>query len=136
MKSKKNYLFIFLISAFGCIGFSALAQSSKTLELKSVAVKSKPGTNAKIKADIPKSDAQPVAKIRGGCGCNYKLVNHTDLYIKVYIEGYYKGTLGPWSEAKITIIDRYSKIYMVSVGGTKEWYYNSDGKDIETFIIK
>ena len=47
--------------------------------------------------------------------------NYTGLFVKVYVDGNYKGTIDAWGKASITVKSGYNSVYLVSVGGTKEW---------------
>lgn len=51
--------------------------------------------NAKI--DPPPAKGGPAS--RGGAACEVRFDNSTKLYIKVYIDGKYRGTIGPYDDA-------------------------------------
>jgi len=109
--------------AFMAVAFSstsAFAQKKTVVDVKSTAAVKSRGANPKIKVDAPTSDEKPVAKSRGAV-CSVKFDNYTGLYIKVYVDGYYKGTLDAWGSGTVNVGSGYTTIYCVSVGGTREW---------------
>jgi succinyl-CoA synthetase beta subunit len=98
MKTKN--LIVCAMIAFMAVAFSSInASAQKKVDVKStVAVKTR-GANPNIKMDAPTTDAKPVAKARGAA-CTVKFDNYTGLYIKVYVDGYYKGTLDAWGQVQ------------------------------------
>jgi len=131
----KHYLQILTMIAIGIFYSSAsFAQSPKTVTLQSTAVEKSRGTNRNIKVDVPTTDV-PVAKSRGG-GCRYKFDNYTGLFIKVYVDGYYKGTIDPWGTASMTVNSAYTKVYMISAGGTREWSSSGECSSLYTYTLR
>ncbi|RZL35965.1 MAG: hypothetical protein EOO96_07955 [Pedobacter sp.] len=119
MKTKN--LIVCAMIAFMAVAFSSTsAFAQKKVDVKSTAVAKSRGANPNIKVDAPTSDAKPVVKSRGTT-CSVKFDNFTGLYIKVYVDGYYKGTLDAWGAGTVTVASGYTTIYAVSVGGTREW---------------
>lgn len=109
--------------AFMAVAFSsssAFAQKKTVVDVKSTAAVKTRGANPKIKVDAPTSDDKPVVKTRGAA-CSVKFDNYTGLYIKVYVDGYYKGTLDAYGSGTVTVGSGYTTIYCVSAGGTREW---------------
>jgi hypothetical protein len=118
-------LFLFMT---GTLSFSVSAQEkpSKSVEVTGKAVPKSRGANPNIKMDIPTVD-NPIPrppKSRGDL-CTVKFDNWTGLYIKIYVDGNYKGILDPWDKGSVTVGSGYTKIYCVSTGGSREW--NADG---------
>lgn len=102
------------------LGNKAIAQKVNTAALKAtIALKSK-GSNPKIIVDIPTTDAHPVPKSRGTT-TTINFDNYTGLFVKMYVDGNYKGTIDAWGKATITVKSGYTSVYLVSVGGTREW---------------
>lgn len=122
--------------AFMAVAFSTnSAFAQKKVDVKStVAVKTR-GANPKIKMDAPTSDAKPVAKARGE-SCSVKFDNFTGLYIKIYVDGYYKGTLDAWGAGTVTVAGGYTSIYCVSAGGTREWNASGDCQGGYTYSLR
>lgn len=111
--------------AFMAVAFTSInASAQKKVDVKSTAAVKTRGANPNIKKDAPTTDVA-VAKARGGA-CSVKFDNYTGLYIKVYVDGYYKGTLDAWGSGTVTVSGGYTKIYCVSVGGTREWNASGD----------
>jgi hypothetical protein len=51
--------------------------------------------NARI--DPPPSKGGTLS--RGGAACQVRIDNWTSLYIKIFVDGRYRGTVGPWDDA-------------------------------------
>jgi ABC-type phosphate/phosphonate transport system substrate-binding protein len=134
MKTKN--LIVCAMIAFMAVAFSSInASAQKKVDVKStVAVKTR-GANPNIKMDAPTTDAKPVAKARGAA-CTVKFDNYTGLYIKVYVDGYYKGTLDAWGSGTVTVAGGYTKIYCVSAGGTREWNASGDCQGGYTYSLR
>jgi hypothetical protein len=99
------------------------AQEKKSVDVKAKKVETSRGENPNIKFSVPKTDDNPEAKPekeRGAyCGIDFK--NYTGYYIDIYVNGYYKGTLGPWADGSVTVYSGYTTIYCITTGGTLEW---------------
>jgi hypothetical protein len=114
-----------------------LAQSKpiKTVEITGQNVPKSRGVNPNIKNDEPTVDkplAQP-PKSRGEY-CKVKFDNFTGLYIKIYVDGNFKGTLSPWDDGSVTVYSGYTRIYCVSTGGSREW--NASGNCDGEYVYK
>ena len=117
---KKTILSIF------AAGFMMLAFTTTTSAQKKIAVKveSKPvdanrgSNNPNIKSDVPTTD-KPASKPRGTCSVYFD--NYSGLYVKVYVDGYYMGTLSPYGAFTVNAADGYTEIYCISTGGTRYW---------------
>lgn len=129
----KNNLQIYLTVIMLLLGVNVFAQQVKKVELKSVAAAKTRGVNPKIKGDIPSADV-PAAKARGGC--LIKFDNYTGLYIKMYVDGYYKGTISPWGNGTVTTTDGYTSVYLISAGSTREWNASGDCKSSWTYTLR
>ena len=99
---------------------SAFSQK-KTIErtISSKAVQASRGENPNIKSDVPTEDKK-VTKSRGAYNCEVYFDNYSGLYVKVYVNGYYMGTMSPYGSLTV-YVDDYADIYCVSAGGTREW---------------
>ena len=124
--------------AFMAVAFSTMdASAQKKVDVTSTAVPKTrgKGVNPNIKVDAPTSDEKPVAKSRGAA-CTVKFDNYTGLYIKVYVDGNYKGTLDAWGAGTVTVAGGYTKIYAVSVGGTREWNASGNCEGGYTYTLR
>jgi ABC-type phosphate/phosphonate transport system substrate-binding protein len=131
----KNLIVCAMIALFA-VAFSATnASAQKKVDVKSTAAVKIRGANPNIKVDASNSDAKPVAKARGAA-CTVKFDNYTGLYIKVYVDGYYKGTLDAWGAGTVTVAGGYTKIYCVSAGGTREWNASGDCQGGYTYSLR
>ncbi|GAB3515448.1 hypothetical protein GCM10027442_31290 [Emticicia fontis] len=123
----------------GALSFSTSAQTkpSKSVEVTGKAVAKARGANPNIKVDLPTVD-NPVPKPPKSRGdlCIVKFDNWTGLYIKVYVDGYYKGILDPWDKGTVTVESGYTKIYCISTGGTREWKADGNCEGVYTYTLK
>jgi hypothetical protein len=80
------------------------------------------GKNPNIKNDEPTVDTPMTrpAATRGAL-CKVHFDNYTGLYIKIYVDGNFKGTLAPWDDGWVTVYNGYTRIYCISSGGSREW---------------
>ncbi|TCC91564.1 hypothetical protein EZ428_07310 [Pedobacter frigiditerrae] len=129
----KNNLRIALIVIMLFVTGNVFAQQTKKVELKSVAAVKTRGANPKIKVEMPTADVL-ATKARGGCKIIFD--NYTGLYIKVYVDGYYKGTISPWGNGTVTTTDGYTSVYLVSAGGTREWNASGDCRTVWNYTLK
>ena len=114
---------ILSILAAGCmlIAFSteSSAQKKTTVKIESKAVDASRGSsNPKIKGEAPTTD-KAEGKPRGTCSVYFD--NYSGLYVKVYVDGYYRGTLSPYGSFTVNVADGYTEIYCISTGGTRDW---------------
>jgi hypothetical protein len=111
-----------ILFALVCILSVGMTQSATAKDKKVVSVKATKGTKGakdpNIKSDKPTTDV-PKEKSRGACSVDF--INHTGYTINVYMDGYFWGTLAPYSSGNVTDGNGYTKIYCVTVGGTYSW---------------
>jgi hypothetical protein len=109
-----------MVIAMMAITFS-YAQTPKKMDVQKQKVTATRGANPKIKMDEPNSDkemAKPSAT-RGSCAIAFS--NSTGYYVKIYVDGNYKGTLGPYESGTVTVYSGYTTIYCITTGGTYDW---------------
>lgn len=103
----------------------------KNVTVQGKAVAKTRGANPNIKNDEPTVD-KPVPRPAAsrGVACQVHFDNYTGLYIKIYVDGDFKGTLAPWDDGYVTVGSGYTRIYCISTGGTREWNAsgNCDGE--------
>lgn len=108
-----------ILFALVCILSVGIAQTASAKDKQKVTVKATKGKGAAdIKQDRPTKDV-PKEKSRGACSVDF--INHTGYTINVYMDGYFWGTLAPYSSGNVTDGNGYTKIYCVTVGGTYSW---------------
>lgn len=120
------FLTIFALSA------DVQAQERTPKSVKSKTVSKSRGANPNIKQDVPTTD-KVVAKSRSA-SCVITLDNYTGYYIKVYVDGNYKGTLDAWGGGTVTVGNGFTTVYCVTVGGTKEWETDGNCQDSENYF--
>ena len=115
---------------------SANAQTKKkvSVDVKAKAATKSRGANPHIKSEAPTTD-KAVAKSRGA-DCSVNFDNYTGLYVKVYVDGYYKGTVAPYSNGTVTVGEGYTTIYCVSTGGTQEWNASGNCEGSYTYKLR
>ncbi len=116
---KKLILSIFA-AGFMLLAFSATASAQKKINVKveSKAVDANRGPNPKIKSEAPATD---VVEAKSRSTCSVYFDNYSGLYVKVYVDGYYRGTLSPYGSFTVNVADGYTEIYCISTGGTRDW---------------
>lgn len=138
MKKIKISLVVLFVAMLG-LALTSNAQTQKkkqiTVEVQGKAVEKNRGANPNIKVDMPTVD-KPVAKNRGADDCTITLDNYTGLYIKVYVDGYYKGTLDAWGKGTVSVGSGYTTVYCISAGGTQEWATDGNCEGYYYFKIK
>ncbi|MEO7922561.1 MAG: hypothetical protein ABIR30_02700 [Chitinophagaceae bacterium] len=128
---------IFSIIAAGCmlLAFtnSAAAQKKITIKLESKAVDASRGvSNPHIKSEVPVTD-KVEAKPRGLCSIYFD--NYCGLYVKVYVDGYYRGTISPYGAMTMNVEGGYTEIYIISIGGTGDWEATGNCRGSYTYSL-
>lgn len=100
---------------------ATFAQAKKEIDVAKKKTEVTRGDNANIKSDVPSTDveAPKPSKTRGSCTVAF--TNNTGYYVKVYIDGSYKGTLSPYESGTVTVYSGYTTIYCITTGGTYDW---------------
>lgn len=120
----KKFLVLFTLAFFviGITSMNAQPPKKKAVAVSKNAVDKTRGANPNIKQDEPTTDvamAKP-SKNRGDY-CTISISNTTGYYVKVYLDGYYKGTLGPYESGTVTAYSGYKTLYCITAGGTYDW---------------
>lgn len=109
------------------LSFNSFAQQKemKVVDLKATKMeKSRGDKNPNIIQDFvfnAPDVAVPKPADSRGATCTVNTVNNTGYTVYVYIDGYYKGYINPWSEGAVTVGAGYTKIYVRTSGGTYYW---------------
>lgn len=121
---KKTILGLFS-ATFMLLAFSnaTYAQDTKEVTVNSKAVDQSRGANPNIKGEAPATD-KVEDKSRGTCSLYFS--NYSGLYVKVYVDGYYKGTMSPYGYISVFVGDGYTTYYCISTGGTRDWSGSGD----------
>jgi len=118
----KRSLLIAAITLFAMSTISTTANAQKTkkqVTLKSRGVDKSRGTNPNIKGEMPTDDVK-ASKARATCYVTFN--NYTGYYIRMYVNGYYMGTLSPYAKNyTVSAGDGYTTIYAITAGGTRDW---------------
>jgi len=117
-----SLLAVALLCAYGVSAQTARQQGKKqTIELKGQKVTTRgaekdpniisdsPVNDPNAKIDPPPAKGGPVS--RGGAACEVRFDNSTKLFIKVYIDGKYRGTIGPYDDAIGYAIPGETRVY-------------------------
>ncbi|MGB5030323.1 MAG: hypothetical protein WBO38_17610 [Chitinophagaceae bacterium] len=116
----KKLILSTIAAGFMLLAFSATASAQKKINVKveSKAVDANRGSNPKIKSEAPTTD---VVEAKSRSTCSVYFDNYSGLYVKVYVDGYYRGTLSPYGSFTVNVADGYTEIYCISTGGTRDW---------------
>lgn len=131
----KKTMMSIMMAAFLMFAFSINSYSQKkvTKQVTSTAVDKSRGSNPNIKGGAPTADVA-AAKSRGTCSVNFD--SYSPLYIEVYVDGYYKGTVSPYGSMKVYVGEGYTTIYCVSSGGSREWNAAGDCREAYTYTLR
>ena len=124
MKTIRILLIAVIATAF--IHGSAFSQTKKTINktVTSKAYEATRGQDPNIKSDEPTEDKRET-KSRGADDCTIYFDNYSGLYVKVYVDGDYMGTMSPYGSLTV-YAGGYTTIYCVSVGNTRYWSDSGD----------
>ena len=134
----KPILFILCTICFLAFSINVKAQPQK--KPKVMAAKhvdaAKKVKNPNIKSEAPATDAEipKPAITRGSCTVSFS--NSTGYYVKVYIDGNYKGTLAPYESGSVTVYSGYTTVYCITTGGTYDWSAQGDCSGTYAFDIR
>jgi len=130
---KKTILGI-MVAGFMMLAFSTTSSAQKkvAVRVESKAVDANRGANPHIKGEAPTTD-KAEAKSRGTCSVYFD--NYSGLYVKVYVDGYYRGTLSPYGAFTVNVADGYTEIYCISTGGTRDWEANGNCSGRYTYSL-
>ena len=115
----------------------AQKKATKKVTVEGKAATRSRGDNPNIKMDEPTTDnpvPQP-AKSRGAT-CAIHFDNRTGLYIRLFVDGNYKGTMEPWGDRYVAVGDGYTTIYCVSTGGSREWNASGDCQQAYDYTLR
>lgn len=116
---KKSIPCILLTCCLLSFSPAVMAQKKKTKDVKATAVDITRGSNPYIKTEAPSTDvAEP--KPRKTCSINFS--NYTGYFIKVYVDGRYRGQLSPHGGGSVVVTEGYTSIYCITAGKTLEWF--------------
>lgn len=121
---KIAFLFFFAMTALTVTTYS---QAKKTINksLTSTAYSASRGAqDPNIKSSAPKEDKK-AAKSRGANDCTIYFDNYSGLYVEVYVDGYYMGTMSGYGSLTV-YAGGYTTIYCKSTGGTRVWSDKGD----------
>jgi hypothetical protein len=128
---------LFTLALICFIGASVNAQQKiqKVMVAKHVDA-AKKAKNPNIKAEAPSSDveAKKPDMTRGSCIVSFS--NSTGYYVKIYVDGNYKGTLAPYESGSVTVYSGYTTVYCITTGGTYDWSAQGNCDGTYSFDIR
>lgn len=120
----KKFTLLFLLTTCTFLLYSSTAycQAKSKIEKKLTgkAYEKSRGADANIKSNSPTSDKKK-EKSRGAALCMIYFDNYSGLYVNVYVDGDYMGTMSPYGSLTVNEYSGYATIYCKSTGGTKYW---------------
>lgn len=131
-------LFILTTVCFMSFSFAVKAQpqkKQKVMVAKHVDA-AKKNKNPNIKTEAPATDAEITkpGATRGSCTVSFS--NSTGYYVKIYVDGNYKGTLAPYESGNVTVYSGYTTVYCITTGGTYDWSAQGDCSGTYVFDIR
>ncbi|MFZ4059232.1 MAG: hypothetical protein ACOYKE_13905 [Ferruginibacter sp.] len=117
---KKVALFLFI--AMVALSVNTMAQGKKTITKKVVSTAyaaSRGDADPNIKSSAPTEDKKQ-DKVRGADACTIYFDNYSGLYVDVYVNGDFMGTMSPYGSLTANG-GGYATIYCKSAGGTRVW---------------
>src|ERR1044071_9140071 len=125
----KKHLFMLLIAVLS-FGVANAQNGKKEHVIKDVkATKMVAGTRgSKVKTDVPTTDvAAPAPTNRGTADdCHLTFDNYTGYWIKIYVDGNYKGMVEPWGTGEVWVFGGWTSWYCETAGGTFYWENSGD----------
>lgn len=119
---KAAFLLFYAMTAFTLTSF---CQEAKKIERKLTSqayTASRGEADPNIKSGAPKED-KIADKSRGNCVIYFE--NNSGLYVEVYVNGYYMGTMSGYGSLTVTT-GGYTTIYCKSTGGSRYWKDSGD----------
>jgi hypothetical protein len=109
-------------------------KSEKAIELKGTKGAATRGSEADPNIKSDKQTNDPNAEIeapsqkggattRGGGNCEVRLDNRTSLFIKVYVDGAYRGTLSPYGDGVVFVLPGETHVYARADFDDGTYYY-------------
>ncbi len=114
-----------LLSFVAFLAFAVGANAQPPKKQKVMVAKhvdaAKKAKNPNIKTEEPAADVEATkpSATRGSCTVSFS--NSTGYYVKVYVDGNYKGTLAPYESGNVTVYSGYTTVYCITTGGTYDW---------------
>lgn len=123
--------------SFLLMGVTSYAQEDfkRNVVLEAKDVEATRGSNPNIKQERPTTDDTSITRGTGPGSCLVKLENYSYYTIDVYVDGYWRGTLSALGSGSVYVGTGYTTIYMLSVGGTKEWFADGNCTGLLTFSV-
>lgn len=123
---KLSYVIVLVIA----FSFNSFGQQKemKMVDLSSSKMEKSRGENPNIIKDFvfnAPDVAVPKPAESRGMACTVNTINNTGYTVYVYIDGYYKGYINPWSSGEVTVGAGYTTVYIRTSGGT--YYWSTDG---------
>lgn len=126
----KKHLFMLLIAVLSFGVANAQSGAKKEHVIKDVKATKMAGARGKdkIKTDVPTTDvAAPKPAERGSVSeCHLTFDNYTGYWIKIYVDGNFKGYVEPWGTGEVWVYGGWTSWYAESAGGTYYWENSGD----------
>jgi hypothetical protein len=115
---------LFTLSLICFIGASVSMNAQQKIQKVMVAKHvdaAKKAKNPNIKAEMPATDVEAKKPEINRGSCTVSFSNSTGYYVKIYVDGNYKGTLAPYESGTVTVTSGYTTVYCITTGGTYDW---------------
>jgi len=84
----------------------------------------KKGTGANLVSPSTDVEQPKPDKTRAQCCLNFD--NYTGLWLEVWVDGTYRGTVAPYDEGDVCVYGGWTSYYVRSSGGSYEWEDSGD----------
>jgi hypothetical protein len=131
---------LFILSTICFISFStslkAQPQKKQLVMVAKHVDAAKKMKNPNIKSEAPSTDVEVTKPnvTRGSCTVTFS--NSTGYYVKIYVDGNYKGTLAPYETGSVTVYSGYTTVYCITTGGSYDWSAQGDCSGTYVFDIR
>lgn len=126
----RKKIFMLLVAALSFGVANAQDGGKKEHVIKDVKATKMAGARGKdkIKNDVPTTDvAAPKAAERGSASeCHLTFDNYTGYWVKVYVDGNFKGYVEPWKTGEVYVYGGWTSWYCETAGGTLYWENSGD----------
>lgn len=134
----KRILFIITTLCLLAGSFTTMAQPPKKQKVMVArhVDEARKAKNPNIKSEAPAADAEMAKPSLTRGSCTVTFTNSTGYYVKVYVDGNYKGTIAPYDNGNVTVYSGYTTVYCITTGGTYDWSAQGDCSGTYVFDIR
>lgn len=115
---------LFALAIILAMNSNASAQGKKSIKVYGKELSASRGSEgSKMRGGIPSTDS---VEAKPAQTCYLTIENRTGYYLKVFVDGNYRGTISLWGDMDINIPTPYAQVYVISAGGTRDWTFSGN----------